>query len=65
MIQVFSEAGFVTIKNGILVGVRNARPHRLEDTNSYRTHGQQIQVEELVSTSSDEELTDWLLQRLG
>ena len=48
-----------------LVGVRNARPHRLEDTNSYRTHGQQIQVEELVSTSSDEELTDWLLQRLG
>lgn len=64
-LKMFFEAGFVTIKNGILVGVRNARPHRLEDTNSYRTHGQQIQVEELVSTCSDEELTDWLLQRLG
>lgn len=65
VLKMFFEAGFVTIKNGILVGVKNARPHRLEDTNSYRTHGQQIQVEKLVSTSSDEELTDWLLQRLG
>lgn len=65
VLKVFFEAGFVTIKNGILVGVKNARPHRLEDTNSYRTHGQQIQVEELVLTSSDEALTDWLLQRLG
>lgn len=65
VLKVFFEAGFVTIKSGILVGVKNARPHRLEDTNSYRTHGQQIQVEELVLTSSDEALTDWLLQRLG
>lgn len=65
VLKMFFEAGFVTIKNGILVGVKNASPHRLEDTNSYRTHGQQIQVEELVLTSSDEELTDWLLQRLG
>lgn len=65
VLKMFFEAGFVTIKNGILVGVKNARPHRLEDTNSYRTHGQQLQVEELVSASSDEELTDWLLQRLG
>lgn len=64
VLKVFFEARFVTINNGILVGVKNAKRYRLEDTNSYRTHGQRLQAEKLLLASSDEELTSWLLNHL-
>lgn len=61
MIQVFSELGFVTIKDGVMQRVENPTNHQLTESRLYQERLQKIKTEEFLLLSDIATLKEWLL----
>lgn len=64
MINVFFEAKFVKIENGLMSGNTNVTPHSLEDTNSYQAYLQKMKVQKSLIYSKSTDLQKWILKYL-
>lgn len=65
MINVFFEAGFVTIKDGVLNLVPQAQRRDLKETTSYRRRQAQLEVERALVHSSHPDLVAWVKRLVG
>lgn len=64
MINVFFEAGFVTIEDGVLTLVPAPAPHPLQTTPTYRQQAARFEVGQVLLLSSPARLTTWATQLL-
>lgn len=64
MINVFFEAEFVKIENGLMSGNTNITPHSLEDTNSYQAYLQKMKAQKSLIYSKSTDLQKWILKYL-
>ena len=64
MINVFFEAKFVKIENGLMSGNTNVTPHSLEDTNSYQAYLQKMKAQKSLIYSKSTDLQKWILKYL-
>lgn len=64
MINVFFEAKFVKIENGLMSGNTNVTPHNLEDTNSYQAYLQKMKAQKSLIYSKSTDLQKWILKYL-
>lgn len=64
MINVFFEAEFVKIENGLMSGNTNVTPHSLEDTNSYQAYLQKMKAQKSLIYSKSTDLQKWILKYL-
>lgn len=64
MINVFFEAEFVKIENGLMNGNTNVTPHSLEDTNSYQAYLQKMKAQKSLIYSKSTDLQKWILKYL-
>lgn len=64
MINVFFEAKFVKIENGLMSGNTNVTPHSLEDTSSYQTYLQKMKAQKSLIYSKSTDLQKWILKYL-
>ena len=62
MINVFFEAKFVKIENGLMSGNTNVTPHSLEDTNSYQAYLQKMKAQKSLIYSKSTDLQKWILK---
>ncbi len=65
MINVFFEAGFVTIKDGVLNLVPQAQRRDLKETTSYRRRQAQLEVERALVHRSHPDLVAWVKRLVG
>lgn len=64
MINVFFEAKFVKIENGLMSGNTNVTPRNLEDTNSYQAYLQKMKAQKSLIYSKSTDLQKWILKYL-
>ena len=64
MIQVFLEAGFVTIDNGFINEVQNPVKRALDDTQVYKDRLQKMEAEKVFIYSPFSQLTKWLNEQM-
>ena len=64
MIQVFLEAGFVTIDNGFINEVKNPLKRALADTQVYKDRLQKMEAEKIFIYSPFSQLTKWLNEQM-
>ena len=64
ILQVFFELGFVKIDNGLMNYVPNAKPHSLEDTDSYRGRKLKMEAQATLVFSNSTDLTQYLTKYL-
>ena len=64
MIQVFLEAGFVTIDNGFINEVKNPVKRALADTQVYKDRLQKMEAEKIFIYSPFSQLTKWLNEQM-
>ena len=65
ILQVFFELGFVKIDNGLMNYVPNAKPHSLEDTDSYRERKLKMEAQATLVFSNSTDLTQYLTNALN
>jgi len=64
MIQVFLEAGFVTIDNGFVNEVKNPVKRALADTRVYKDRVEKMEAEKLLIYSPFSQLSNWLSEQM-
>jgi len=64
MIQVFLEAGFVTIDNGFINEVKNPVKRSLDDTQVYKDRLLKMEAEKVFIYSPFPQLTKWLNEQM-
>lgn len=64
MIQVFLEAGFVTIDNGFVNEVKNPVKRALADTRVYKDRVEKMEAEKLFIYSPFSQLSNWLSEQM-
>lgn len=65
MLRVFSAAGFVTIKDGILKPVSDVNKTDIKETNPYQRRVAQYQAEQVLLFSDSKALAKWVLNCLN
>ncbi|MEY8442038.1 single-stranded-DNA-specific exonuclease RecJ [Lactobacillaceae bacterium 24-114] len=65
MLRVFSAAGFVTIKNGVLKLISNAKKTDLQQTAPYQQRLAQYRAEQTLLFSDRSSLSEWILNCLN
>lgn len=65
MLRVFSAAGFVTIKDGILKPVSDVNKTDIKETNTYQRRVAQYQAEQVLLFSDSKALAKWVLNCLN
>lgn len=65
MLRVFSAAGFVTIKDGILKPVSDVNKTDIKETNPYQQRVAQYQAEQVLLFSDSKALAKWVLNCLN
>ncbi|KRM89251.1 single-stranded-DNA-specific exonuclease RecJ [Liquorilactobacillus vini] len=63
-IQLFFEAGFVKIKNGLMTGNLSQKKVDLTQTASYRSRIRQIKTQKILNDSKTADLKKWIIQFL-
>lgn len=65
MLRVFSAAGFVTIKDGVLKPISNVSKTDIKETSPYQRRIAQYQAEQVLLFSDKKALTEWVLTCLN
>ncbi|WP_243290666.1 single-stranded-DNA-specific exonuclease RecJ [Bacillus sp. FJAT-47783] len=65
MSKVFFELEFVTIKDGVISLIKNARKRDLTQSKTYQEKQQYVELEQLLLYSSYQELKDWFNRKLN
>lgn len=64
ILQMFFEAGFVKIDNGLMTGCTSQRKIDLTKLDSYRSRLQQLKSEKILIQGKSAGLTNWILRLL-